>query len=352
MMSARPPNAAAGRPPPMTLPYVHRSASEASRPCHPARETRNPVITSSTTSRAPCACAIRASCWLKPSRGATTPMLPAAASVITAAMCGPSAANASSTARMSLYGQHDRLAGRRAGHAGRVGQAQGGHAGAGGGEQRVDVPVVAAGELDDLRAAGEATGQPDRRHGGLGAGVDQADLLDRGAVDDLGGQLHLTRGGRAEAGAPGGGGLHGLHHLRVGVPEDQRTPGADQVDVAAAVGVVQPRALATDHETRRAADRLEGAHRGVHPARHDGAGAVEQGLGGRRVGRVAAGSGWKDVGHDAAIVSATDGRPAATPRWGYQAHLWPAPVSSVDMRGLGLDGDGSRPRQAGSVGSR
>lgn len=55
-------------------------------------------------SSAPLAWAIRASSELKPSRGAITPMLPAAASVMIAAMCCPSAANASSTARRSLYG--------------------------------------------------------------------------------------------------------------------------------------------------------------------------------------------------------------------------------------------------------
>ena len=127
--------------------------------------------------------------------------------------------------------------------------------GAGRGEQRVDVAVVAAGELDDLAATGVAAGEPDRRHGRLGAGVDQAHLLDRGPGDDLRGQLHLTRGGGAEAGARGGGGLHRRDHLGVGVPEDQRTPRADQVDVAAAVGVEQPRALAPDHEPGGAADR-------------------------------------------------------------------------------------------------
>ncbi len=86
----------------MTLPYVHRSASTGSSPCQPARETRNPVITSSTISSAPCAWAIRANWALNPSRGATTPMLPGAASVITAAMCWPSAAKAASTAVTSL----------------------------------------------------------------------------------------------------------------------------------------------------------------------------------------------------------------------------------------------------------
>ena len=49
--SARPPKAAAGKPPPITLPKVTRSGRQPStapsRPHHPDRPTRNPVITSS-----------------------------------------------------------------------------------------------------------------------------------------------------------------------------------------------------------------------------------------------------------------------------------------------------------------
>ena len=45
----------------------------------------------------------------------------------------------------------------------------------------------------------------------------------------------------------GGGGDRG-DHGRVGVAQDQRAPGADQVDVAAAIRVEQVRALAADHE--------------------------------------------------------------------------------------------------------
>ena len=212
--------------------------------------------------------------------------------------------------------QHDRVARRRAGHAGRVGQAERGHAGAGGGEQRVRVAVVAAGELDDFGAAGEAAGQPDRRHGRLGTGVDQAHLLDRRPRDDLLGEVHLTRGGRAEARAQRGGLAQRLHHRRVRVAENERAPGADQVDVPTTVGVEEPRTLPPDHEARGAADGTERAHGRVHPAGHDGLGAVEQGLGGRGVGRVAAGSGGKRLGHDGPIVSASEHCLARTPRRG------------------------------------
>ena len=90
--------------------------------------------------------------------------------------------------------------GGRAGHAGRVGQPERRHAGTGRREQRVHVPVVAPGELDHQRAAGEPAGQPHRGHRRLGARIDQADLLHRGPRDDLLGQVHLARRGRAERG--------------------------------------------------------------------------------------------------------------------------------------------------------
>ena len=62
-------------------------------------------------------------------------MLPGAASVMTAAIESPCSANAASSA-------------------GGVGQGERREAAAGGGQQGVDVPVVEAGELDHLGAAG------------------------------------------------------------------------------------------------------------------------------------------------------------------------------------------------------
>ena len=67
-----------------------------------------------------------------------------------------------------------------------------GQTGAGLGEQGVDVAVVAAGELHHDVAAGEPARQPDGRHGGLGAGGDQAHLLDRRTPHDLLGELDLA----------------------------------------------------------------------------------------------------------------------------------------------------------------
>ncbi len=108
MMSARPPNAPTGRPPPITLPKVIRSGDHPScapsSPYMPDRLTRNPVITSSVISSAPSAWAASASPALKPASGGTTPMFAAAASVITAAISPGWRANASRTAARSLYG--------------------------------------------------------------------------------------------------------------------------------------------------------------------------------------------------------------------------------------------------------
>ena len=107
MTSARPPSAASGMPPPMTLPNVIRSTStgpSGSNAHQPPAETRKPVSTSSETSRAPFACAISAIARLKPGCGTTTPMFAAAASVMTAAMAPGCVSNASRSAASSLYG--------------------------------------------------------------------------------------------------------------------------------------------------------------------------------------------------------------------------------------------------------
>ena len=106
MTSARPPKAAAGNPPPITFPKVNRSGAPAaygpSRPNQPAAEHRNPVMTSSEISRAPWAAVMRRRPSVKPGAGGTTPMLPGAASVMTAAISSPRSAKAASTAPRSL----------------------------------------------------------------------------------------------------------------------------------------------------------------------------------------------------------------------------------------------------------
>src|SRR6185369_9353025 len=87
--------------------------------------------------------------------------------------------------------------------------------------------------------------------------------------------LDLECGRRAVAGAAAGRLGDRLHHGGGGVAEDQRAPGADEVDVGAAVHVPQPRALTALDEQRGAADGSEGADGTVDAARDHTSGGVE-----------------------------------------------------------------------------
>ncbi len=80
-----------------------------------------------------------------------------------------------------------------------------------------------------------------------------------------------------------------LHHVRMGMAEEQRPPRADQVDVAPAVGVGQPGAAALHHEAGGAAHGPERADRGVDAARGDGQRALEQRVRRGSVERIARG---------------------------------------------------------------
>ena len=169
-----------------------------------------------------------------------------------------------------VVGQHQGQLGRRGRYAGRARDGERGDARAGRGQQRVDVAVVAAGELHDHVATGEAAGQPDRRHRGLGAGGDEPDPLDRRAGHDLLGQLHLGPGRRAVRRTASHRRAHRRLDLGVRVAEQHRPPRADQVDVLVAVDVGQPGALGGGDEPGGAADRVERPHRGVDAARGHG----------------------------------------------------------------------------------
>ena len=74
--------------------------------------------------------------------------------------------------------QDDGLAGELWRHTRAVRLAKRQRAGTGLDEQRIDVPVVATLELDDLAALGEAARQPDCRHRCLGAGIAHSHLFD------------------------------------------------------------------------------------------------------------------------------------------------------------------------------
>jgi len=75
-------------------------------------------------------------------------------------------------------------------------------------------------------------------------------------LDDLGRELHLPPGGGAVAGALRRGSRDGLDDRRMRVAEDQRTPGADPVDVVVAVDVGDREAGGALDEDRVAPDRV------------------------------------------------------------------------------------------------
>ena len=142
--SRRPPTAPIGRPPPITLPNVVRSGVTSYFAWAPPEPRRNPVITSSNTSRAPTRSHSARSPSRKPGAGRRHP-------------CWRRPARRSRAAtRSSSVGHHvvrhdERLGDRAGGHAGRAGQPERGDAAAAGGEQRVGGAVEVAVE-DTIRS--------------------------------------------------------------------------------------------------------------------------------------------------------------------------------------------------------
>ena len=172
----------------------------------------------------------------------------------------PYSATAAAAAVDVVVRRDDRVRGDRRRHAQRGRDPERRQSGAGFGEQRVDVAVVAAGELEDTVAAGEAARQPDRAHRRLRAGRDETNALDgRNRVDDLRGELDLALGRRAEGRAVARRGDDRIHGLGIRVPEEQRPPGHHPVDVRASVGGLEPRARRPPHEQRLV--QPDGAHR-------------------------------------------------------------------------------------------
>ena len=131
------------------------------------------------------------------------------------------------------------------GHAGGIGDAQRGHAGAGFDQQRIDVAVIAAFEFDGEIAAGESARHAQSAHGGFGAGVDQAHHFHgRNDLRDQLGQFDFVPGGRAEAGAGFENLAQRVDHRRRAMAQEQRPPGADVIDIGIAVDVEDARAFA------------------------------------------------------------------------------------------------------------
>ena len=102
-----------------------------------------------------------------------------------------------------VVGQHDRVGGDARRNARGRRDAERHQPRAAAREQRVDVAVVVAGELDHAVAPRRGAREANGAHRRLGAGRDEPHHLDRGhGVDDLGGEVDLSLGRRAERRAP------------------------------------------------------------------------------------------------------------------------------------------------------
>ncbi len=166
-----------------------------------------------------------------------------------------------------VVGQRDGQLGEGRRHAGGARHAECQCARAGLDQERVDMAVVAALELDDLVATRVAAGQTQGAHGRLGAGADHAHHVHaRDQLADAVGHDRLQLGRGAEGEALLDALLHGRDDLRMGVAEDHGAPGADVVDIALAVGVDRVGPGGAVEEDRIAADAAKRAHRRVHAA--------------------------------------------------------------------------------------
>ncbi len=136
------------------------------------------------------------------------------------------------------------------------------------------VAVVAALELDDLLAAGVAPRDANGVHGGLGAGVAEADEVGAESGPDLLGQRDPVLDRERVAGAVGDPVLERLGQEWMRVSGGQDAEGHVEVDVLVAVGVPDAAAARIGHEGRIRVIDLE---RAGHPERQRLARTLEQG---------------------------------------------------------------------------
>ncbi len=186
-------------------------------------------------------------------------------------------------ARFVIERGDERVGGHRFRNARAVGRRHLGKAGACFHEHGVHVPVIAAFELEHLRATRGGARHAQRRHHGLGAGIDEADLLDPAqARGDQFRQLQRACLRGAVAPAARDRIERCRAHLGILVAEEQRPPGHAEVDVGVAVDIDQPATVRFPDEPRHAAHAPKRAHRRMHAAGGDAQRALEQRFGGTR----------------------------------------------------------------------
>ncbi|EJK92630.1 hypothetical protein UUU_06160 [Klebsiella pneumoniae subsp. pneumoniae DSM 30104 = JCM 1662 = NBRC 14940] len=149
----------------------------------------------------------------------------------------------------------------------RVRLAEGQRAGTGFHQQAVGMAVVAAFELNDFVASGEAARQANGAHGGFGTGVHHPHHIHgRHQLGHQGRHFHFHFGRRAKAQAAGCRLDHRIANSRVVVAQHHRTPGTDIIDIGFPIHVIEVSAIRAFDKQRCAADAGESAHRRVNAA--------------------------------------------------------------------------------------
>src|SRR5690606_15004370 len=134
-------------------------------------------------------------------------------------------------------------------------------------EEAVGVPVVAAFEFQDLRAARRRARDAQRRHDRLGARRDEPDAFDpRHVREDPLGQLQRVRLARSVRPAVIERGRSGGMDDGITVAQHERTEALAEVDVRPAVDGDDARAGSRAHVHGRSSHTSERADRTVHPA--------------------------------------------------------------------------------------
>ena len=129
--------------------------------------------------------------------------------------------------------------------------------------------VVTAFEFDGQVPAGEAARDAQGTHRGFGSRVDQTHHFNGWeTLGDQLGQLYLASGGSTEAGADFQDLSQRVDQKLRPVAQDQRSPGADVIDVLVVVDVVEPGAFAARDEGRRTADAAKRPNGGVDSTRN------------------------------------------------------------------------------------
>ena len=169
------------------------------RPCTPRGCTRKPVITSSKISTAPYWSHSARRPSRKPGAGMMRFMLPAIGSTMIAAIRRRLGRERGGHGGEVVVGHDDRQFGDRRRHAGRRRLPERERAGSRLHQQAVAVAVVAAFELQDLRAARVAAREAQRGHRRLGAGRHEPHQFERRAAGESASRPSRSR---SRSGAP------------------------------------------------------------------------------------------------------------------------------------------------------